>query len=144
MKKLTRGKRAILKKDEFIQIWETTNEGKNGAVEEIGDEIILPSFEELFEKTTQKLLEKGYQIERIAPNKANCVIRVFKHECFETGVVLTYIYGVRTYLKTFKGMISSHNSFIDYKNHEIKLVFCQDEYTIVKPNFVDYYVKLTK
>lgn len=56
---------------------------------------IVPSFNEVKESVFQEILKLGFSnIERVGPNKANCIIRVFQklHYHYDTDLIYN-IYG---------------------------------------------------
>lgn len=112
-----------------------------------GKEFIIPSLSEVIESVSQEILKLGFSnIERIKPNKANCIIRVFQKLHYHYDNDLTYnVYGYTCYTLNNAGeWVTSKAHFkIDYSNHIIRHWLCQDEYIDFNLDFFDIYVKVS-
>ena len=103
----------------------------------------IPSFEELIKKTVNLLNAYANSFSRTSPKKANCVIRIYRHENLEVYDDTYWIYGVEVYWKElFSEMASIDNVPIDYENMIIKTWAFHDESILLKPDFVDIYLKI--
>lgn len=106
-------------------------------------------WDQIRRKIMNQLEKKGYEVQFVKPSHANCVIRVFND-------VKTYEYdnkyrilGGNCFVKDITGKWISESSLgdpfeLDYEKHELRVWFFQDEYWMVKVNFFDTYVKLTR
>lgn len=113
------------------------------ALDDTLSERVIPEIEYLFENTIQELQVEGFNIQRVDPRKANCIIRVFRHGGYVYKDDIHWVYGVYSYIKTPEGMRARSNSYIDYANCEVTVWLFQDECFDIKPHFVDYYVKIS-
>lgn len=103
----------------------------------------IPSFEELIKKTENLLNVHAKSFLRTSAKKANCVIRIYRHENLEVYNDTYWIYGVEVYWKELFGdMVSIDNVPIDYENMIIKTWAFHDESILLKPDFVDIYLKI--
>lgn len=105
----------------------------------------IPQFEELFKSAIYNIKEIGFSVKRVAPQKANAVIRVFRHENLQCDDCTYWMYGTDIFLKEFGKFYSVHfdKYEISFDKCAVKIWFYQDEYTHFKPHFVDYFVKIS-
>lgn len=59
----------------------------------------VPQFEKISEATIIKLKEQGFSVKRVAPKRANCIIRVFRHEKLTHEEDTFWMYGADIFLK---------------------------------------------
>lgn len=137
-------------KNELSRIWNIINHTNSGIVKNgkpVGPcfkEIYIPSLETIAELSIQNLKNRGFSVERVSPKKANCIIRVFRHECFIHRGEVYWMHGANAFLKTFDGMYASNDdTTINYSNYEVRIDFLQDEYATMNPHFVDYFFKIS-
>lgn len=103
----------------------------------------IPSFEELMKKVINLLTIYSNSFTRTSPRKANCVVRIYRHENLKVYDDIYWIYGVEVYWKEgFGQMISIESIPIDYSSMSIKTWAFQDESILLKPDFVDVYLKI--
>lgn len=103
----------------------------------------VPPFEKIAETTINNLKEQGFLVKRVAPKRANCIIRVFRHEKLTHEEDTFWMYGADIFLKKIVGMYPPYETTgISYDECKIKMWFCQDDYAIFEPHFVDYFVKI--
>ncbi|MBQ7410411.1 MAG: hypothetical protein IJW20_03405 [Clostridia bacterium] len=114
-----------------------------------GKEYLDLRWDQIRREIMNQLEKKGYEVQFVKPSQANCVIRVFND-------VKTYEYdnkyrilGGNCFVKDITGKWISESSLgnpfeLDYEKHELRVWFFQDEYWMVKVNFFDTYVKLTR
>ena len=135
------------------RLWNLTNYSVSGNVENgitvrISKPKYIPTSEEMLQGVIFNLQHYGFSVDRVAPSKANAVIRTFwsKKYLYEDSAYWTY--GVQAYLKTpdsfWEKFYSELNAPIKYNKFYINVQFCQDDLCIVEPNFTDYFVKITK
>lgn len=116
-----------------------------------GSRFIVPSLNEVKESIFEKILQLGFSsIERVEPNKANCIVRVFQKLHYHYDYDLTYnIYGATCYTLNNAGQWVTRPSGeirdfkIDYSKHIIRHWLCQDEYVEFDLDFFDCYVKIS-
>ena len=112
-----------------------------------GSNFVVPSFNEVKESVFQEILKLGFSsIERVEPNKANCIIRVFQKSHYHYDTDLTYnVYGYSCYTLSNTGQwVTSLADFkIDYSKHILRHWLCQDEYIDFDLDFFDCYVKVS-
>ena len=101
------------------------------------------SFEESFSKSGSALVKAGYRVDRVAPWKANAVIRVYREE-FKHDDCIHWIYGADIYLKNFGVYFNSERVMIDHRVYRVRWMFWPDDMPISTPDFVDYYVRIRK
>ena len=104
------------------------------------DEYTIPTIEEFFNRIVKNINDNEFTITRVSPQKANCIIRIFYDKNITDGDEQYWIYGAEVFTKSLRGMFSAERVPINYSKHQLKFWFCQDEYMIVQPHFVDYYV----
>lgn len=97
----------------------------------------------------KQLQDKGYNVKFVKPSQANCVIRVFNDVKKYESDGKYRILGGNCFTKDITGKWIGESNVcdefeLDYEKHELKIWFFQDEYWMVKVNFFDTYVKLTK
>lgn len=134
------------------EIWEKGNFSQSGIVKPDGTlvsssaknvEKVL-SCEDLFSKSGTELVRAGYRVERVEPKKANAIIRVYRDDGWKHDESTHWIHGVDIYLKNFGIYINSERNMIDYKVFKVRWMFYPDDMPITTPDFVDYYVKISK
>lgn len=112
-----------------------------------GSNFIVPSLNEVKESVFVEIFKLGFSnIERVEPNKANCIVRVFQKLNYHYDYGLTYnIYGATCYTLNNAGrwVTSSDEIEIDYSKHIITHWLCQDEYIDFDLDFFDCYVKVS-
>ena len=113
------------------------------ALDDMLSERVIPGIEFLFENIIQELQVEGFNVQRVDPRKANCIIRVFRHEGYVYKDDIHWGYGAYSYIKTPEGMKAKNNCYIDYAKCEVTKWLFQDECFDLKPHFVDYYVKIS-
>jgi len=134
-----------------INLFEYACEEKKGIPVHLGGkEFIVPSLDEVKESVFQEILNLGFSsIERVEPNKANCIIRVFQKLHYHYRDNLTYnIYGATCFtLKHGKWVTSPFGNVqdfkIDYSKHIINHWLSQDECIDFDLDFFDCYVKIS-
>lgn len=129
------------------QLFDNVNCHKSGIVENGKTvnavslkEVEVPLLENLAEQSFKKLKSIGFSVTRIAPKKANCIIRVYRHSAVEHNFESFWLYGVNLFLKCGKGFTDENDYTVDYGKCQFRWWFCQDEYAIIEPYFVDYFV----
>lgn len=111
-------------------------------------EFIVPSFPEIFERMCTNILKAGFKnIERCAPSKSNCIIRVYQklHYEYDWGIVFNF-YGARCYTKFCGKWVTSDGIDIypiRYDKHAFRMILGPDETPTIDTNFADYYVKVS-
>ena len=112
-----------------------------------GSNFVVPSLNEVKESVFQEILKLGFSsIERVEPNKANCIIRVFQKLHYHYMDNLIYnIYGATCFTQRASGQwVTSPAGFeIDYSKHIMRHWLCQDEYIDFDLDFFDCYVKVS-
>lgn len=112
-----------------------------------GSSFVLPSLNEVKESVFQEILKLGFSnIERVEPNKANCIVRVFQKLHYHYRDNLIYnVYGASCYTLNNAGQwVTSLADFkIDYSKYILKHWLCQDEYIDFDLDFFDCYVKVS-
>ena len=139
----------MLNQEKSKRIWKNLNIIELGSVRkgklydfDTSKKIQLPYIEELAKSAISKLKELGFSVERVEPKKANCIIRVFRDDNIKYEKNTYWMYGVEAYIKTPYSFTSKDDINIDYSIFEVCVWFFQDESTIMKPNFVDYYLRV--
>ena len=140
----------MLNKDKSERIWKNLNIIETGIVKNkktvanrwIPIECKIPYIEDLSKSAISKLKELGFFVERVEPQKANCIIRVFRDDNLKYEGDTHWMYGVEVYIKTSNIFYSKFNVKIDYATFKVRKWFFQDESTIMEPNFVDYYLRV--
>lgn len=141
----------MFKKIKLDRIYETVNyvesgfwkDGKMITSESLNEVDNIPAFEKIAEESINNLRKEGFAVERVDPKKANCIIRVFRHESYPYEDYCYWAYGTDVYIKTSVGLKSVRNTFIDYSEFAVTKWLFQDECFDIKPHFVDYYVKIS-
>jgi len=116
-----------------------------------GNNFIVPSLNEVKESVFQEILKLGFsKIERVEPNKANCIVRVFQKLHYHYDTDLTYnVYGASCYTLSHTGQWVTRPSGeirdfkINYSKYIIRHWLCQDEYVDFDLDFFDCYVKIS-
>jgi len=133
-----------------IQLYCYSSQEKNGKpiLNDVPFEML--DFPEIFEQAKSEILsnKEFISVERTAPHKANCIIRVFSTKHYHYDDQLVYnIYGASCYTRLNMQWQTSPefqgNFVISYKKHITRSWLCQDEYIDFDHNFVDYYVKVS-
>ena len=132
-------------------IWEKGNFSKSGIIKDgkyvdssLKDVEKVLSFEELFANAGIELARAGYRVERVAPWRANAVIRVYRDEGWTHDESVHWIYGTDIYLKNFGAYINVQRMMIDHKEYRVRWMFYPDDMPITTPDFVDYYVRISQ
>lgn len=109
-----------------------------------------PNYEvgQLRQMVLKALEEKGYTVYMVKPQKANCIIRVYKEEKEYDGC-LYRILGAHCYTKAQDGRWKCIDRLneeygIDFSEHVLRTWFFQDEYWDASVDFFDTFVKLVK
>ena len=125
-------------------------ERKGHPITHEGKDFIIPAISEIKETAFQEILKLGFSnIEKVEPNKANCIVRIFKKLHYHYDNDLTYnIYGYTCFtLKAGSWVTHSLGAFqdfkIDYSKHILRHWLCQDEYIDFDLDFFDCYVKIS-
>ena len=115
-----------------------------------GKEFVIPALNDVKESVFREILKLGFSsVERVEPNKANCIVRVFQKLHYHYDYDLTYnVYGAVCFtLKAGKWVTRPFGEIrdfeIDYSKHIIKHWLCQDEYVEFDLDFFDCYVKVS-
>jgi len=138
----------MFKKVDLSPVWKVVNFHNWGYVSDGKplnldlQEITIPSLEEIAEEEISKLKREGYSVYRVSPKRANCILRVFRHEGLPYEDNMFWLYGADVFLKTPKRTCSSYDALIDYSSYRVELRFDQKDFVILKPNFVDYFLKV--
>ena len=110
-----------------------------------------PNYEvgELRNMIFDTLKQKGFEIFRVKPAAANCIIRVYKEEKEYNDGTVYRILGAHCYTKNSDGRWKCIDRLgeeygIDFSKHMLRTWFFQDEYWDVSLDFFDTYVKLVK
>lgn len=113
-------------------------------------EFVIPSLNEIKESIFKEILKLGFSsIERVGPNNANCIIRVFQKSHYHYDDVLTYnIYGAACFTqKSGQWVTSSFGGSQDFKinfsQYIVRHWLHQDEYIDFDLDFFDCYVKVS-
>lgn len=158
---LSNEQKEILRK---IEIYEMSDEEKNGkpiirkreprekrgkkTFSVVETDFVIPSIFQLFDYICEQIINAGFsKIERVEPNKANCIIRVFQklHYEYEFEQIFN-IYGANCFVKRGRDWFSETNGSIfklDYSKYIIKQWLYQDEYILFDTDYVDFYVKIS-
>lgn len=134
----------MFNKLELARIWniDSINSGKSEESTRI-EPMAIPHFEEIAALAFDKLEAAGFSVRRVSPRKANCVIRVFRHEGLIHDGSTYWMWGIDIFVKQREGMISSYDTLINFSKYELRYWYQNGEYTDMEPHFVDYFVKLT-
>lgn len=116
----------------------------------IEEEFVIPSPYQITESIFKQILGCGFsKVEKVSPDNANCIIRVFQklHHEHEFGVVFN-LYGADCFVKSGNAWISEcesrGNTFrLNYTEHLIDQWLYQDEKVTFKTDFMDVYVKVS-
>ena len=112
------------------------------------EKFIIPSPYQIAESVYKKILACGFsKVERVSPNNANCIIRVFQklHHEYDINHIFN-IYGARCFVNNDRDWISecSLGTFhLDYSKCLISQWLYQDEKITFDAEFVDFYVKVS-
>lgn len=147
-----------------IHIYELTHEEKKGVpiitknvpktkngitkYSTVVENFVIPNTYEIFETMSKKILDSGFsEVERVSPNDANCIIRIFQKLHYEYFYNYIFnLYGADCFVKDKKNWIShcSAGTFtLYYSKHIIRQWICQDESVYIDTDFVDFYVKVS-
>ena len=111
-------------------------------------EIALPSQEELLKMAFQRISNKGFFIERVAPNDANCIIRVFSKHDYPYNSEIYNLCGFNSFTKKFNNWMSistrGDDFQLDYTKSLHRLWLYQDEYLDLECDFFDCYIRINK
>lgn len=111
-------------------------------------EVPLPTQEELLRMAFQRISNKGFSIERVAPNDANCIIRVFSKHDYSYDNEIYNLCGFNFFTKKFNGWMSistrGDDFQLDYAKSLHRLWLYQDEYLDLECDFFDCYVQVNK
>lgn len=138
----------MLTREDHSRIWNITDKlAQTGIVQDHKpknhqlEDISIPQMEELFEIASTQIDELGYTMNRVNPKKANAILRVYRHEGWPHDYQSTFwTSGVFLYFRTWEGWISSQDIFWSSESFSLKHWLCQDDYVIINPHFVDYFV----
>lgn len=119
-------------------------------VSTVEEEFIIPSPYQITESIFKQILDCGFsKVEKVSPDNANCIIRVFQklHQEHEFDVVFN-LYGADCFVRSANAWISeceSHdNTFqLNYTKHLIDQWLYQDEKVTFETDFMDVYVKVS-
>ena len=112
------------------------------------EKFVIPSPYQIAESVYKKILACGFsKVERVSPNNANCIIRVFQklHHEYDFNQIFN-IYGARCFVKNGHDWISecALGTFpLDYSKCLITQWLYQDEKITFDAEFVDFYVKVS-
>lgn len=122
------------------------NEKKGIPIDNDGKEMIFPTIEELQKMAFQKLSDKGFNVERVSPSDANCIIHVFKKLHYPYEDEIHNICGYDCFTKKINRWISTSDMGDDFELDFSKCVsrhwLYQDEYIDYDCDFFDVYVKI--
>jgi hypothetical protein len=104
--------------------------------------IEMPHLEEIVNEAIENLKLIVKSVKRVSPDKSNCIIRAYRHDSLKIDGNTHWIWGVTIYFKTFNGYICEENFEINYEEHTITEYLFQDESVILRPDFVDIYLKI--
>jgi len=131
-----------------IMLYEYALKERDGlAIDHTGKNFLIPTFPEIREIIFKQILELGFsKIEIVAPNKANCIIRVFQKLHYKYDSLIYNLYGAHCFtLKSGKWISTSisGNFEIDYSDFYSRHWLFQDEYIDFDLDFFDCYVKIS-
>lgn len=132
-----------------LNIYQSAERVRNGMmIDGYGREMIFPSSDEIENMAFQKLIHAGFHFTRVAPNKANCIIRisVVRHFSYDSEFTINY-YEVNFYTRKkstwimIDGFKEEHE--ITYSTHTTRFYLEKGKTPIlIKPDsFYDIYVK---
>lgn len=116
-------------------------------------EFIIPSPYEILSDFCSEILNCGFsKVERVAPDEANCIIRVFEKRhlkgpanCFENRVY--NLYGGNCFIKKDNDWIARSENDTEFKFNpekcEQRLWLYQDDFLEFEADFVDFYVRIS-
>lgn len=133
----------MFNKMQLARIW-NVNSINSGKLEESSriEPIVIPHLEEIAALAIDKIEASGFSVRRVSPRRANCVIRVFRHEGLNHDGNTYWMWGIDIFLKQREGMLSSYGSLINFSEYELSYWYQNGEHTDMSPHFVDYFVKL--
>lgn len=133
----------MFNKIQLSRIWNvnTINSGKLEESSRI-DPIVIPHFEEIAALAVDKLEAAGFSVHRVSPRKANCVIRVFRHEGLTHDENTYWMWGIDLFAKQREGLVSSYGTQINFSKYELRYWYQNGKYADMGPHFVDYFAKL--
>lgn len=133
-----------------LNISQSAERVRNGMmIDGYGREMIFPSSDEIENMAFQKLIHAGFHFTRVAPNKANCIIRisVVRHFSYDSEFTINY-YEVNFYTQK-KSSWTMTDAFgeereITYSTHTTRFYLEDDKPPIlIEPDsFHDFYVKI--
>lgn len=130
-----------------INLFEELVFNKKGISLDNKKKVYIPDVWELKEQAIKRIKDKGFsKIERVEPDYANCVIRIFNKKEVGFGVnVITNVYGYNCFTKeNGKWVSESCNKFeMDFEKYKVGYWLCSDEYITYDCDFVDVYVKIS-
>lgn len=132
-----------------IEIFELAEKERKGKpITRDGKEFIVPSFEKIREDIFALILQNGFsKIERVAPNEANCLIRVFKKHHYAYDYcpnVMINLYGAICFVVKDDNWICSDEKYvIDYSEHKVRYWLCIDDSNAISTDFFDIYTKVS-
>lgn len=128
-------------------------EKKGKAINWDGSEFVLPTLRQVEDSIYEQILKMGFtKIERVAPNQANCIIRVFQklhypYPMWPGREDIYNVYGAACFtLRSGKWISTGFNTEgheINYSEWKIRHWLCQDEYIEFDFDFFDCYVKIS-
>ena len=127
-------------------------EKKSIPIDGSGNKIFFPNLEKLQEMALKSLSEKGFQIKRVAPNKANCIIRVFNKRHFPYDDYKNELHNVCGFdcfcfskkLGEWTTFLNDDEVILDFSKWKIRQWLYQDEYVDYDCTFFDMYLLVTK
>lgn len=133
------------------EIWKNGNFSQSGIIKDgkpvsssQKDVEKVLSFGELIIKAVEDLEGAGYRVERVAPWRANAIIRTYRDEGWTHDDSIHWIHGTDIYLKNFGVYFNSERVMIDHSAYKVRWMFYPDDMPITTPDFVDYHVRITK
>lgn len=137
-----------MNKEKKEKIWRISNYIKTGIIKD-GNPVLngvhivnIPCFENIYQDVLNNLKVNLFNVERVSPLTANCILRVFRHNNLQHEDEIHWVYGADIFIKSLDGMTSRNDCIIDYSKCEIKKWLFQDESFIMIPDFIDYYLKI--
>ena len=119
-------------------------------VSTVEEKFLIPSPYQILDSIFLQIIRCGFStVERVSPENANCIIRVFQklHHKHEFDVVFN-LYGADCFVISGNAWISEcenrGNTFrLNYTEHLIDQWLYQDEKVTFKTDFMDVYVKVS-
>lgn len=127
-------------------------EKKSIPVDSCGNKIFFPNLEEIQEMALKSLSEKGFQIKRVAPDKANCIIRVFNKRHYPYDEYKNELHNVCGFhcfcfskkLGKWITLLEDNEVILDFSKWKIRQWLYQDEYVDYECAFFDTFLLVTK